>query len=159
MTTRARGGGRKRTPTKLKLVRGTYRKDRATPNEPEPEMGIPAYARGLSEKSKIHWDEVGEELNKMRILTTADRWLLRLLSDKLVDYDEGLESLKKNPKIIAGNNKDGSPILITNPYVKIVRDSWNQILTALREFGLTPSSRTHISSIPDPDKDNPWANL
>ncbi|MDA2921183.1 phage terminase small subunit P27 family [Desulfobacterota bacterium AH_259_B03_O07] len=151
--------GRKRKPTNLHIVQGTYRKDRATVNEPKPDLEIPKYITGLSKEAKKHWDVVGHELNLMRVLTRADKFLLRLICDAMVDYDEGMKNLKKQPKIIAGTNKHGSPILITDPNVALVRDAWNRILIGLREFGLTPSSRTKISVMPEIDEDNPWAHL
>ena len=144
--------GRPRKPTRLHLIEGTYRKDRSSPNEPQPELIIPKYSRGLSEAAKVYWDEVGNELYLMRILTRADKYLLRLLCDSLVNYDEDVKSLKKHQKI-------GSQTLTIKLYSKLVRESWNQIMIALREFGLTPSSRTRISAIPEPEENNPWENL
>ena len=157
---KGRSGGRNRKPTKLHVVQGTYQPSRHNPKEPKPEQGIPRCPVGLSKKARKYWKEFALELDAMQVLTKADKYALRLLSEAFTDYDQALEDLRNQPRIYAKkDNKGRTTSLAINPNVRLLRDTWNQIMIALREFGLTPSSRGRVSANPQKSKENKFDNL
>ena len=158
---KGRSGGHNRKPTKLHIIQGTYQPCRHNPNEPEPEEGIPKCPPELSKKAKKYWKEIALELDAMQVLTKADKYALRLLSEAFADYEQALEDLQKQPRVYAKKDAQGrTTSLAINPNVRLVRDTWNHIMIALREFGLTPSSRGRVSTRSDAKaKKNKWENL
>jgi phage terminase small subunit len=74
----------------------------------------------------------------MGVLTIADKFALRLLSERFVDYDEARKAPERKLSTIENLSKE--------------------IVMLLREFGLTPSSRSRISVISKP-KNNEWKDL
>jgi P27 family predicted phage terminase small subunit len=151
--------GRPRKPTRLKIIQGTDQPCRMNPREPEPELGIPDYSRGLSDRGKEYWDEIGFQLHQIGVLTKADKYLMMLLVDALIDFEDSSEQLKNESKVTIGENKKGNPTMIINTYHYLKKDAWNRIVIALREFGLTPSSRTRVISLGVPAKENKWSSL
>ena len=85
------GGGigvsRPRTPTGLKLVKGTARADRTNGAEPEPmllnDLKAPAH---LSARSAEVWNQVAPMLRRLQVLTEADVIALEMLCDSVADY-------------------------------------------------------------------------
>lgn len=65
--------GRPRKPTHLKLLEGTFRKDRANAAEPKPKKGTPQCPAFLGEVAKAEWRRIIPELRAMGTLNTADR--------------------------------------------------------------------------------------
>lgn len=158
---KGRSGGHNRKPTKLHVIQGTHQPCRHNPNEPRPEEGIPKCPAGLSKKAKKYWKEIALVLDDMQVLTKADKYALRLLSEAFADYEQALEDLQSQPRVYAKKDAQGrTTSLAINPNVRLVRDTWNQIMIALREFGLTPSSRGRVSTRTDTQgKKNKWENL
>ncbi len=52
---RVRGGGRKPTPTRLKLLRNNPGKRPLNPDEPQPEATLPEPPAHLSDEAKCEW--------------------------------------------------------------------------------------------------------
>ena|SRR3990167_9711136 len=156
-----RSGGHNRKPTKIHLVQGTYQPCRHSPNEPVPEEGIPKCPAGLSRKAKKYWKEIAAVLDDMQVITKADKYALKLLAEAFADYEQALEDLQKQPRVYAKKDAQGNMTsLAINPNVRLVREAWNHIMIALREFGLTPSSRGRVSTRSDTQrKKNKWENL
>lgn len=65
--------GRPRKPTHLKLLEGTFRKDRANSREPKPARGTPTCPEWLGTAAKAEWRRIIPELRAMGILNRADR--------------------------------------------------------------------------------------
>lgn len=56
--------GRKPKPTHLKLIAGTFRKDRSSKNEPKPELAI-SVPPELSDDAKLEWGRVHQAAQTM----------------------------------------------------------------------------------------------
>ena len=84
------GQGRKRKPDALKIVQGTFRKDRENKLQPKPKAGIPVPARGLLDKDeKKQFDRLCKILNDMNVLAESDVIAVEILAQSLADYYEG----------------------------------------------------------------------
>lgn len=148
--------GRKRTPTSLKMLRGTYRSDRAIPNEPRPtvlaDLEPPP---DMPPEAAAHWRRLVPLLTGARVMTELDTDALRLLCDACMRYDEANAQLHKYGMVI----KAPSGFPIQSPYLAIANKAHEQICKLLVEFGLSPSSRTRVAATPPPASDSPWARL
>jgi P27 family predicted phage terminase small subunit len=129
-------GGANRKPTVMKIMEGTYRKDRAVPNEPKPEVVYipPPMPEGLNDFGQKEWEKMTLELSKIGMLTTMDTSQLAAYCNEIGNYWE-CEQRRKEPK----------NLLLT----KELFDQSHKHLKAAKDlaiqFGFTPASRTRIS--------------
>ena len=128
-------------PTRLKVVQGTYRADRAAFNEPAPEPIAPKCPTFLKGEARREWKRISAELEKLQLLTQIDRaalaayctsWETYVLADKVI-REKGLTIV--TPK---GHEQQ-------RPEISIRNKALEQMRTFLSEFGMTPASRTKIS--------------
>jgi P27 family predicted phage terminase small subunit len=137
--------GPPKTPTNLKLIRGTYRRDRAAANEPEPEVAIPEPPDSLSPEAREEWDRISEELAMLGLLTRIDRVALAIYCEMWADFTEASLKIREHGKVI--RTKSGN--VVENPYYSIRKRSAEILRGYLTEFGMTPASRCRIS-VPEP---------
>lgn len=131
-------------PTELKLLANTYRKDRASRNEPKPKLEIPPCPSHLDDEAKKEWRKMSKELYKLGLLTKIDKAGLAGYCQAWSDWVRALEQLKIEPRIFKSPN--GYPIL--SPWIAVANKANEQLRAYLSEFGLTPSSRTRLSATP-----------
>ncbi|HMB90134.1 MAG TPA: phage terminase small subunit P27 family [Rhodothermales bacterium] len=143
-------------PTSLKVIQGTYRKDRASANEPAPEPVAPKCPTFLKGEARREWKRISAELVKLKLLAEIDRaalaaycsnWETFVLADKII-REKGLTCLTPN-----GHEQQRPEIAIRNK-------AFQQMRNFLSEFGMTPASRSRIS-VPEErlDLNNPFAQL
>ena len=137
-------------PTHLRVLRGNPGKRRINRREPKPPPGVPSCPRWLNAEAKRAWRETAAVLREMRILSRADR-------DALVSYCLTYAQMKSAQEFLdqhglvyplrdeAGKIKYMAPF----PQVAIVRSCLQAMRAYQQEFGMTPSSRTRVETIPD----------
>jgi len=87
--------GRKAKPTALKLIQGTYRSDRANPNEPKPKAGIPPCPKFLEGDARKQYRKTAKKLLKIRLMTGLDDKVLSMLCQAWVECFEAPDQVKK----------------------------------------------------------------
>lgn len=137
-----------RTPSKLKLLRGTDRKDRANPKEPQP-PALPADAEPpewleLSDLAKVAWRDIAPLLRSMRVLTQADAVALSLLCDALAGYVTAKQQVREEGAVYWTAGK--APMRRAHPAVGIAGENSKFAKAMLSEFGLTPAARSRVST-------------
>jgi P27 family predicted phage terminase small subunit len=148
--------GRPRTPTSLKLIKGSYRKDRALKGEPKPAPALPEPPEFLSPGAKQEWNRVAPELHKLGLLSQIDVAALSCYCEAWSDF---IDSSKrcigadgKDLKVLrAKNSADDPSSIYINPYYAIKRRSAETVLKFASEFAMTPQARTRISATPPGD--------
>ncbi len=158
-----------RKPTKLKLIHGTFRKDRAPANEPEPEKvtdvpGPPSY---LDKYAKKLWKSLAGELVEKGILTIVDIPALEVTCELYgqyrlsheavfcpVDPKTGRKVKRSLAEYMRGRNSQ------TMPEYTAMTKAFGAFKAYLIEFGLTPSSRSRLD-LPESseDKTDPMEKL
>lgn len=167
--------GPPKKPTRLKVIQGTFRADRATVNEPKPEPGIPVVPAHLSDEAKVEWGRVTQDLEALGLLTRIDRAALAAYCEWWSDWVDATRKCigesGKDLKVI----KTGERILydaegritersggnfVENPYYSIKKRAAELMHKFLTEFGMTPASRTRISAKPvEAEKVTGWKNF
>jgi P27 family predicted phage terminase small subunit len=127
-------------PTAIKRLEGNPGKRRLNDAEPKPIMGVPECPDYLDEVAKKEWGRLTTILTAMKVLTEADYIALANLCQAYSTLMNAQRQMNKTG--ILYKTKSGyiqqSPLLgIIGAQTRIVND-------LLREFGLTPSSRTRI---------------
>jgi P27 family predicted phage terminase small subunit len=139
--------GPPKTPTSLKIIRGTFRKDRAMVNEPKPQPEIPCVPAELSDQAKVEWGRLSQELATLGLLSRIDRAALAVYCEAWSDWLDATMQVRQYGKVIkttAGN-------VVDNPYYSIKKRSAELMHKFLTEFGMTPASRTRIDTTPVTD--------
>ena len=140
-------------PTNLKIIQGTFRKDRATPNEPKPNINIPSPPDHLSKEALIEWDRITPILYNLGLLSDLDMVALAAYCQAYGRWTQAEMELKGSGIIIKTQNGN----VIQNPLVGIANQAMLQTHKFLVEFGLTPASRSKVSANKQDDKKaDPW---
>lgn len=138
------------TPTHLRVVRGD-RKDRINTNEPKPDKSkdpkCPSY---LSADAKKIWKRTAKQLKAMGLLFEADQDVLAAYANAVANYQHATVLVDQQGLLVEGR-RDG---WVTNPAVRVQRDSATLIRMLASELGLTPSSRTRLKAEGDSSDDD-----
>jgi P27 family predicted phage terminase small subunit len=147
--------GPKPLPTRLKVVRGTLRKDRANPREPAVTPEIPTCPDELSPAAKKEWERIAPELAALGLLAGIDRSALALYAEAYARWLDAIQALQKYGTVVKSPN--GFPI--QSPYVALANKAGEQVRLLLAEFGMTPASRSRVHAMTVEEEDSKWAGL
>lgn len=147
-----------RTPTQLKVVRGTARPDRANPAEPTPELltidvAHPPRWLKLSPLARRAWRDIAPLLIGMRVLTSADLVALSLLCDSLATIVVAKEHVAEHGATYETVGEGGARMVRKHPAVEIHAEASRFAKVMLGEFGMTPASRSKVSQVGSASKD------
>lgn len=145
-------GGRPRKPRQLKVIEGTFRKDRNPGKEPEvpPVTQVPRPPAGLNRWARRMWRELTPIIVDNGVLGEVDlpAWeaccqqygIYRELYDAITHtYDETGKRVRRSiAEYLAGQNSQ------TIPEYTAMNKAFAQMNTYLQQFGLTPASRNRI---------------
>lgn len=147
-------GGHNRKPTALKLVQGTYRADRATPNEPTPDVEAPSCPTWLHPEAKREWRRIIPELEALGLIAKIDRAALAAYCQAYAEWWEMERAIAEHGRVQVTE----SGYVAQRPEVAMRNKALDTMRAFLREFGLTPVSRTRVSvpEKPKTDKGNPF---
>ncbi|OFX13210.1 MAG: hypothetical protein A2Z18_11120 [Armatimonadetes bacterium RBG_16_58_9] len=150
--------GRPRIPTAIKLVRGNPGKRPLNQREPQPQPGPPPMPEKLAsnELAAQEWHRLCPMLERMRVLTEADGIALANLCFDVALLDDCQKKLSETGLLV--RNK-ATGLIHRNPLVDMLGQTTDRVTKALREFGMTPASRSNIQVAPETAADNPWEKL
>lgn len=154
--------GRPRTPTALKLVKGTAQACRINPGEPEPDRGIPDPPEHLSERALAAWPGIAGLLDGMGVLTRADGLVLEALCETYAELQAAREALRARggeTTYESINVKTGSSMWKTYPEVGQIKDLDRRFAMWLAKVGLTPADRSRVSAVGGERNADPWDNI
>lgn len=144
--------GRKKKPTKLKVLHGTFRKDRSNENEPDPESHIPEAPDHLSKEALIEWGRITNELKKLGLITNIDMVALSIYCQiwgRVVKYEKIVSEKGELYKTTNGN-------IQLSPAMWVLNKAIEQSHKFLTEFGLSPASRAKVTATKTAKKEDPW---
>ena len=151
---------RPRTPTRLKIIKGTAQPSRINKNEPMPAEGEPAQPAHLSARAKTAWRAIVPILQHMRILTVADGLALEALCEAYADLHTARAVLKKRgARTYSFETKAGETVFRSYPEVAQAADADRRFRSWLASFGLTPADRSRVVAAAPGETENPFAAL
>jgi P27 family predicted phage terminase small subunit len=144
-------GGRKRKPTILHLLEGGRKKThRLLPkNEPHPPAVIPKCPKHLDKEARKEWRRMAKELEPLGLLTNLDKAVFASYCQAWSTWIYGWEKIREKGMVVMAST--GTPML--NPYYPIINKANEQMMKALIEIGMSPSSRSRVKVEPRPKKD------
>jgi P27 family predicted phage terminase small subunit len=143
--------GRPPLPTKVKALRGTLRQHRVNPAEPMPSPGAPSMPPTLPMPARPAWRWLVRLLTSMKIITRVDGPVVLLAACRLTDYQALSRDLELNGRTYSTTTATGSTMLRQRPEVALRDAAWRDAMAALVQLGLTPSSRSRVSKIANPE--------
>lgn len=135
-------------PTELRVLRGNPSKRPFASDEPTPAPVLETQAppECLDEAGKAEWRRVAPILVRNGLLTEMDVDALTTYCHAYALWKEANAKIRQFGIVIKSPN--GYPM--PSPYLAIANKAMLQMKGLMSEFGMTPSSRTHVSRAKDP---------
>lgn len=128
-------------PAATRKKEGSYRADRH--GSPALPVTIPDMPEDLSESAQDCWKEVAKQCKYAGVIATIDGTALRMLSESYAQYIEANRLIQRDGLVLVETTQHGTRHKM-NPAVAVRNAAWKQVYDCLRQFGMTPSSRTGL---------------
>jgi P27 family predicted phage terminase small subunit len=128
-------------PTVIRKAEGNPGKRPFNEREPQPAVVRPRMPKHLNDLAKKEWKRLCPLLERMRVLTEADGIALANLCFDYATLVQAQESLTKTG-LLSKSGRSG--MIHQSPLLNVVAVTTDRVTRALREFGLTPASRSRI---------------
>src|SRR5438046_1986941 len=129
--------GPRRTPSTLRMLRGTFRKDRGSANEPRPPLGA-VCPKWLAPAAKKEWQRLAGWLESEGLLTIADE-------AAFAGYCAAFARWHRFERLAAKARAD---VAISQGYASAATKALHQLSQLLARFGLSPSDRNSVVANP-----------
>lgn len=146
--------GRRPLPTALKVARGNPGKRKLNLDEPQPLPGA-AMPGFLSPEARKYWPDLAYQLEEAGVLTRVDGIALALLCEAFATWRTASRRAQRNPTVTS--RKSG--MVRRSPYYTVMNEAQSQVLGLLREFGMSPASRTRVTRIKPINAGNKFAAI
>jgi P27 family predicted phage terminase small subunit len=148
--------GRKPKPTLLKLLAGNPGKRPLNKNEPQTHCEIPSCPEVLQGVAREEWGRITEELFSMGLIDRVSRAAVAGYCEHYEQWVNASAQVRKFGTVIKSPN--GYPV--QSPYLGIMNTALSEMRKFMTEFGMTPSSRSRVSSNKDNNaKESPLAKF
>jgi P27 family predicted phage terminase small subunit len=146
--------GRKKTPTKLKELKGSLRKCREVSNEMQTTnvVSMPKAPSFLNQHGADEWDLVTNELANIKMLHLTDLSILAAYCNEIGIYREIAQELQGNftEQTVDKDGRLRSSKIA--PKYKVMQNALQNAMKIATQFGFTPSSRASLS-MPEQDEE------
>ncbi len=149
--------GRKRTPSAQRRLEGNPAHRRLNPDEPVAVAGLPDCPAHVKGEARREWRRMGKRLvseSRMAHTYKAAFAAYCVAWGRWVDAEHQLEEFGT---VILTNqqvNEKGEPIgggnLVQSPYLAVANKAQQQMMKALGELGLSPTSQSRVSKVKHP---------
>jgi P27 family predicted phage terminase small subunit len=146
--------GRFPKPSALKELTGNPGKA-PIQNEPKPPSGYPDAPEWLDDIAMAEWNRLMPILDKMNVITLADRNAVAAYCQSYSMYVKAVEDISRNGFTVEGHRG----VMSKNPAVQVQRDSLDQMNRWGAKLGLSPVDRVRLSVTPDDAEDGPDASV
>lgn len=136
--------GRPQKPDYMKVIQGTFRKDRAQ-GSATPAKGFPIAPPNMSEDAHAEWKRVMNLLKDSDHISKLDRAALVSYCEAWALWNKAKAELADDTLMIPTANGYQQ----ANPLIGIATKAKEDMLKWARELGLTPASRKNLYALPD----------
>lgn len=145
--------GRKPKPPELRALTGGKKGKTTSPEfAPLTKIQPPKF---LSDRAAAHWPDLVDLLSGMGVMGDTDRLALALLCETLCEWIEAGETIQAQGATYDAVTEAGAVMHRAHPAVAQRSDAARRVQSLLSEFGLTPSARAKVQSLPDLPGDDP----
>lgn len=138
--------GRKPLPTAMHELSGAYQKNpkRRKKKEPAAPKDSPTCPRYLDRLAKNEWRHVTGLLEKMNVLSAADKSALAIYCETYSEWRKAIEMCKQYGAWQVIKNSRGEIDTKRHEWDRVRERTADACRRWLTEFGLTPSARTRL---------------
>ncbi len=159
-------------PTALKALAGNPGR-RSARGEPRPAVRLPSAPEHLPAAAKTEWKRIGGELLALGLVSGIDRAALTVYCLAWARQKDAIQHIAREGTVVFDDGyreemgEDGEVVRLkkaparwyTSHWIAIERTANDQMMKALREFGMSPASRTKVSKGEEPAKPSPLQEL
>lgn len=155
------GTGRKLKPTNLKVIEGTFRKDRNNNKQPKLTVSLPDVPQWMLEDAKERFETNAKLLEEMGVVTKADSGIVAQIAMREYEISLLNQDIKSNGYVFIKRDKKGDVVMArANPAVGQRNEALRHLQSLYAECGLTPAARGKVTVLkPDEEEDNPFKPL
>ena len=136
-------------PTALKILAGNPSRRPLPKNEPQPQRGRPNCPQWLGKEAKATWKKLAPLLDNMGVLTLIDGNALTRYCVMFAEWRKLWEFIEPRGTIYTLKAQGKLPAAVmTWPQVRTALALGEQLGKLEREFGLTPSARACLHTLP-----------
>lgn len=132
-------------PSAIQKLEGNRSRRPINEREPIPGPGEPQIPAHLDALAKKEWRRLVPMLQRMRVLTEADGTALANLCADCALLQRAQEAFAKTGLFVKNPKTE---MIHQNPILNVIRVTTDRVTRGLREFGLTPASRSKIQTAP-----------
>lgn len=147
--------GRKKIPDHLKVLSGTARADRMSPDTPIAASGVADAPAWLSDRASELFAQLSASLLGMGIASPDDVHALSILASRLEEI-ELMTAILEDTGRTYDHGDNG--MKRAQPEVAMRNEAMRHAQSLLTEFGLTPAARSKVSAGKAPEE-NPFGAL
>lgn len=146
--------GRKSIPSKIIDLRGGIKHTHRPPRdkEPEPPEKMPPCPKHLDKDARKEWRRAGKILQPIGLLTEIDMMIFAAYCEAYSRWTQAVKKVSEAGMVY--KKADGSPGL--NPYLRIAREAYDQMIKAGVQIGMSPSSRVNLKVEKPKKEDDPY---
>ena len=154
-------GGRPRKPTALHDLQGTGQASRMNALEPVLVNRLPDKPEWIESNKAAEdlYNQVTMYVHKMGVGTEVDGMGLSLLAHQMSLYIEMAKAVHDEGTVITTIGSSGQERTITHPCIAQMGSTATSIFKIMREYGLTPSSRSNVSVTDEGEPDDKMAQF
>lgn len=151
------GAGKKKTSDHLKVVKGTFRKDRVNKSAPAPSSKPPVAPSHLNDRAVYHFGRIVELMGERASETFVD--IIATLAIRLEEVELFYLEVHERPTFTVVDMA-GNKIIKSNPVCSLYKEAMRHAHTLLGEVGLTPASIGRMGEGKQMSKEvDPWDEL
>jgi P27 family predicted phage terminase small subunit len=150
------GAGKKKKSAHLKIVNGTYRKDRENVDAPEPSKKLPVAPSHLNDRAVYYFNIILQRMDGRASETFTEVIALLAITSEEVEKYYGV--ITDTPFFVTVDSF-GNQVLKPHPAAALYKEAKRHSHTLLMELGLTPGSIGRMNGGKAPKKIDPWEEL
>ena len=134
--------GRRKKPTKLKILQGNPGKRPLNPDEPTPETGIPSPPDFLNADALQEWGRMSEKLYSLGMISKIDRALFAAYCQSFGKWAEAERLLRDKGPLMKTSNGN----IIQSPLVGIANKAMKEMRDSASLMGIPATMRSKVSA-------------
>jgi len=147
--------GRKPKPTVVKKLAGNPGKRPLQDNEPAAGVGLPECPEHIVGEARAEWDRLGAQMVEQKRMAPIYGGVLAAYCVAWGRWVEAEKQIQQCGMVITTPNGH----LAQSPYLPIANKAWAQMMKAIPELGISPSSQARVSTVGQAAEADPFAEF
>ena len=139
--------GRKPKPTAIKLQDGNPGKRPINPDEPKAIPGMPECPAHLDDEATAEWHRMGPQLLKEKRMAPVYKAIFAAYCQAWSRWVHAEKMIQQHGEVI---KTPSTGYVVQSPFLQISNKAYDNMVKALTELGLSPSSQSRVTEVKTP---------